>query len=149
MEALKRARLVADDATIESISLSRSGRTDRGVSGLGQVYHFIGLDCFHFYVELCRTPIVHKFCLLTTTEEPASQARCSITYHHEIMHTFSCLNPSSMQVVALNVRSRGKATQPLPAPEDEQDYTQSLNKGLPGDIRVLGWTDVSPNFSAR
>lgn len=35
--ALKRARLVAASATIESINLSRSGRTDRGVSGLGQV----------------------------------------------------------------------------------------------------------------
>ena len=54
-----------------------------------------------------------------------------------------------VQVVALNVRSKAKASQPLPSSEDELDYCQSLNKGLPEDIRVLGWTDLSPDFSAR
>ena len=37
MRALKKTRLVAEDATPESLTFSRSGRTDRGVSGRGQV----------------------------------------------------------------------------------------------------------------
>lgn len=57
--------------------------------------------------------------------------------------------PLQLQVIALKVRSNGKLTQPMLAPEHELDYAQSLNKGLPGDIRVLGWCNVSPNFSAR
>lgn len=54
-----------------------------------------------------------------------------------------------LQVVALNVRSKGKLHQPILMPEEEQDYPQSLNKSLPQDICVLGWTDLSPSFSAR
>ena len=54
-----------------------------------------------------------------------------------------------MQVAALNVRSKGKADQPKLAAEEELDYAQSLNKGLPSDIRILGWCDIEPDFSAR
>lgn len=43
LAALKRSRLIAENATVESINLSRSGRTDRGVSGLGQASSTKGL----------------------------------------------------------------------------------------------------------
>ena len=55
----------------------------------------------------------------------------------------------ALQVVALNVRSRAKRSQPPLPPAEEQDYPQSLNKSLPSDIRVLGWSDIDPSFDAR
>ena len=47
------------------------------------------------------------------------------------------------------VRSGAKKGQPLPAPADEMDYCSRLNRALPADIRVLGWTDVPDDFHAR
>ena len=38
---------------------------------------------------------------------------------------------------------------PFPPREEEIDYVSTLNSILPSDIRVLGWTDVPENFSAR
>ena len=38
---------------------------------------------------------------------------------------------------------------PVLLPEEEMDYAVLLNRALPSDIKVLGWTDVLPDFSAR
>ena len=55
----------------------------------------------------------------------------------------------SMQVLGMVVRSGAKKGQPLPAPAAEVDYCSRLNRALPPDIRVLGWTDVADEFHAR
>lgn len=55
----------------------------------------------------------------------------------------------SSQVVALQLRSHGKAEQPLPEWAQEQDFAATLNRVLPDAIRVLGWTDVPQDFHAR
>ncbi|CAH8472088.1 unnamed protein product [Schistosoma intercalatum] len=34
-------------------------------------------------------------------------------------------------------------------PDKEMDYVSALNRNLPRDIRVLAWSPVSPDFSAR
>lgn len=34
-------------------------------------------------------------------------------------------------------------------PDEEMDYVSALNRNLPRDIRVLAWSPVSPDFSAR
>ncbi len=49
----------------------------------------------------------------------------------------------------MTVRSGAKKGQPLPAPAAEMDYCSRLNRALPPDIRVLGWTDVADDFHAR
>ena len=55
----------------------------------------------------------------------------------------------SLQVVALRLRSSGRVGQaPLPE-EQELDYAAKLNRALPPDIKVLGWTTVPEGFSAR
>lgn len=64
----------------------------------------------------------------------------------------SCLGRASsagQQVVALTVRSQGKAGMPMPEPQAELDYPTVLNRALPDDIYVLGWADVPLSFSAR
>lgn len=38
---------------------------------------------------------------------------------------------------------------PFPPPALEVDYAHSLNKLLPPEIRVMGWTDIPESFSAR
>lgn len=38
---------------------------------------------------------------------------------------------------------------PFPAPADETDYALILNNILPPEVRVLGWSDVPDDFSAR
>lgn len=39
--------------------------------------------------------------------------------------------------------------EPFPAPCDEHDYANVLNAILPPDIRVIGWSDIPDDFSAR
>lgn len=53
------------------------------------------------------------------------------------------------QVVALLLRSKSKVEDPLPREDEELDYPQLINKNLPREIRVLGWTPVGEEFSAR
>jgi hypothetical protein len=52
-------------------------------------------------------------------------------------------------VLALRLRSTALAGQALPAAAAELDYPSLINKALPDTIRVLGWADVQPEFSAR
>ena len=53
------------------------------------------------------------------------------------------------QVVALMLRSSARAGQPEVAVEAEMDYPRILNKALPAEIRVLGWSPVPDDFNAR
>lgn len=87
-QTMRRTKLIPEDAEISSLSYSRCGRTDKGVSALGQV-------------------------------------------------------------IALTLRSCGKAGEPTVPEEKEIDYPNVLNRTLPPQIRVLGWTTVGPDFSAR
>ncbi len=54
-----------------------------------------------------------------------------------------------LQVVALWLRSGAKADEPALGVDEEMDYAVTLNRALPDDIRVLGWTPVPEGFSAR
>lgn len=86
--ALRKTCLIPPKASWSDLNYSRGGRTDKGVSALGQV-------------------------------------------------------------VALLVRSAGRADSDPLDEEDELDYPALLNRVLPSTIRVLGWTTVHANFSAR
>ncbi|GAB4821171.1 hypothetical protein N2152v2_008217 [Parachlorella kessleri] len=86
--ALRKTRLIRPSASWQELQYSRGGRTDKGVSAVGQV-------------------------------------------------------------VALTLRSCVKSTQPLPEPEAEIDYPTVINRALPEDIRITGWTPVPQDFSAR
>ena len=60
-----------------------------------------------------------------------------------------CTADPTVQVVALLLRSSGKADSPLPGWPQEQDFAHMLNRCLPDTIRVLGWADVPQDFHAR
>jgi len=86
--AFIRCCLIPDGMSWQDLKYSRGGRTDKGVSGLGQV-------------------------------------------------------------VALLLRSAGKNGEPPVSESQEYDYPALLNRVLPPEIRVLGWSTVPENFSAR
>lgn len=74
-------------------------------------------------------------------------ALCSVRYWVSIRMSLRLL---LLQVLTMNLRSAALAGQPLPPPESELDYPSIINRALPDDIRVLGWTDVpNPDFDAR
>jgi len=91
--ALKKTKLVPEDATWKSINYSRSGRTDKGVSAFSQI---CGLD-----------------------------VRSHLSAGEGIIKV---------------------GTNPRP---HEVDYVATLNRALPDQIRVLGWTPVPAEFNAR
>ena len=93
--ALKRVRLIAPDATWKTCDYTRCGRTDAGVSALGQVV--------------------------------SARLRCRV--------------PRRDDDDDLSETGRRGG--------DEIDYPAVLNRALPRDIRILGWTYVPPAFSAR
>ncbi|GFR44474.1 hypothetical protein Agub_g5737, partial [Astrephomene gubernaculifera] len=86
--ALRKVKLIPEAAPVSELAYSRCGRTDAGVSALGQV-------------------------------------------------------------VALRLRSCARLDEPLPPPESEYDYPRLINKALPPEVRVLGWSPVAPEFNAR
>ena len=96
--ALKRVRLIAPDATWKTCDYTRCGRTDAGVSALGQVV--------------------------------SARLRCRVPRDDD---------DDDLDDVEETGRRVG----------DEIDYPAVLNRALPRDIRILGWTYVPPAFSAR
>lgn len=53
------------------------------------------------------------------------------------------------QVVALLIRSKALLGEQLPPAAKELDYPLLLNKVLPKDIQITGWTDIPTDFHAR
>ncbi len=52
-------------------------------------------------------------------------------------------------MIALWLRSGAKTGEAALSADEEMDYAVTLNRALPDDIRVLGWTPVPETFSAR
>ncbi|PNW86426.1 hypothetical protein CHLRE_02g086050v5 [Chlamydomonas reinhardtii] len=53
------------------------------------------------------------------------------------------------QVVALQLRSCARVEEPEADVEQEFDYPRLINKALPPEVRILGWTPVPADFNAR
>ncbi|KAG2446693.1 hypothetical protein HYH02_008259 [Chlamydomonas schloesseri] len=53
------------------------------------------------------------------------------------------------QVVALQLRSSARVDEPEAELDQEFDYPRLINKALPPEVRILGWTPVPLDFNAR
>ncbi|KAG2435225.1 hypothetical protein HXX76_007307 [Chlamydomonas incerta] len=53
------------------------------------------------------------------------------------------------QVVALQLRSCARVDEPEAEVAQEFDYPRLINKALPTEVRILGWTPVPEDFNAR
>lgn len=119
--ALKKCRLIAPDATWQSCDYTRCGRTDAGVSALSQV-----------------------ITLRLRAKRPAPPRDPEGPRHGAAFDDRSL--PGGQ-------RRAARVTLPAPPPpthdDDELDYPNVLNRALPDDVRILGWSYVDADFSAR
>jgi tRNA pseudouridine38/39 synthase len=129
--ALQRANLVKDRS---SCSYSRSGRTDKGVSAAGQVVALQLKSAFAMRASLAAP---------SSSDDTAS--------HHEPI-TNQDLPQNSMDKLTIwtpNVKKKPNQAAWTRKEMAEYPFDKILNNLLPADIRVLGWTPVSDQFSAR
>jgi tRNA pseudouridine38/39 synthase len=116
--ALRRVCLVPPGADpVRALGYSRCGRTDRGVSALGQV------------VALT----------LRSSGPPPPPASTSTATPAE--DDGDPPAPSNALFDAATVPLPLTPTHLLPSPDQEIDYAAMLNRALPPDVRVLGWAD--------
>ncbi len=158
--ALRRTRLIAPDAAPEDVAYTRCGRTDAGVSALGQIVSL--------RLRSKRGTKGGKRRAQETNEGPLRDPlRTSL--HDASDDAFSrrsellSRNESRNDGAPLLGASRGDrraarsdSTHPPPGgvffaehAEDELDYCALLNRALPEDVRVTGWGYVHESFSAR
>lgn len=137
--------------TTQTCRYSRCGRTDKGVSALGQVVSL----CVRSAVpknlpEELLQQLVHP---LDKVVNPAASAAAGTG-----SAAASIVEASDPSAAAADDGSakpkKGKAKAPThAAPRErviqEMDYVSMLNRALPDEIRVLGWSPVTDEFSAR
>ncbi|KAJ7875347.1 pseudouridine synthase [Mycena olivaceomarginata] len=131
-EALGKARLIDPDAGLEGCGWERCGRTDRGVSAGGQV------------ISLWVRSALDKAVIDSTAPNPAPPEPSREDPVEELADSdafpgdFGSLDDTDFPAP------------PKRAPrKSEHSYTLILNRLLPPTIRILTWSPVAPNFSAR
>lgn len=127
-DAFAHTKLIDPEGGYEGCGWERCGRTDRGVSAAGQVVSLWVRSTLEGRTKSEQLGRVE------THADPAVEVSGEIaesdgdTYP---MDDLVCPQP------------------PLPRPKSELRYVAILNRVLPPTIRVLSWSPVSPDFSAR
>lgn len=141
--ALRRTRLIAPDAAPEDVAYTRCGRTDAGVSALGQIVS-LRLRSKRGTKGRKRRE--------ETNEGPDPRTRRDVDVDEDKKKNDGAPRASSGDRRA----ARFDSTHPPPGgvffaehAEDELDYCALLNRALPEDVRVTGWGYVHESFSAR
>ncbi len=143
-DTLLKLRLIADR---KECHYSRCGRTDKGVSALGQV---IGLKVRSNLPvdsdEEARRNL-HPCDSITRPPPPSPQQRGE---EEEKEKEKEDEEEEEKHKKRKGKKRKGKAALPAgPQEVHEIDYCGLMNKDLPEGIRVLGWCETSPEFSAR
>jgi tRNA pseudouridine38/39 synthase len=137
--ALQRAHLI-DGESREMCNYSRCGRTDRGVSAAGQVIALRVKSAFRKDVTLDA----EGACLLQDKDLPNTASETLQVY---------TLPRSNNKTKNKNTREQDQHSQSQQIRQardiSEYAYDKILNNILPPDIRILGWTPVTDEFSAR
>jgi tRNA pseudouridine38/39 synthase len=157
--ALRRTRLIAPDAAPEDVAYTRCGRTDAGVSALGQIVSL--------RLRSKRGTKGRKRREETNEEGPRDPLFSSDDSSDDAKRRSSpesdarneeLRNDGALRGASSGDRraARSDSTHPPPGgvffaehAEDELDYCALLNRALPEDVRVTGWGYVHESFSAR
>ena len=151
--ALRRTRLIAPDAAPEDVAYTRCGRTDAGVSALGQIVSLRlrskrGTKGRKRREETNEGPCDPLF----SSDDASDDAKRRSELRDESRNDGAPRGASSGDRRA----ARSDSTHPPPGgvffaehAEDELDYCALLNRALPEDVRVTGWGYVHESFSAR
>ena len=128
--ALRRTRLVDEEDSLHGIKYSRCGRTDKGVSALGQV----------IALKLRSRQLLPTVDVLRGSGAAASTQNCG---------EGAAPTPDAQGGPDAHRESPPPAPPADISPSEEIDYVRTLNTHLPSEIRILGWCDVPDNFDAR
>ncbi|XP_024384439.1 uncharacterized protein [Physcomitrium patens] len=151
--ALHRTRMIT--GTAAEAKYTRCGRTDKGVSAVGQVVAL--------YLRSKIQPRRQENIVSTGDAEEELNSKSSIsaqgvpegedgsfTKNSGFVMDLSCIDHSGDRVaMARASRKEEEQFARTASDEDEYDYVGILNRALPEDIRVLGWCPVPPGFNAR
>ena len=121
LKALEKTHLIEHGKGFEGCSYSRCGRTDRGVSGEGQVVDL--------YVRSCRKG---------GKGWRASEKEEVVVENQDVEAAEGVEGPDGK-----------KPTKPKKEPETEFSYPRLLNGVLPPSIRVVAWSPVDEDFNSR
>ena len=158
--ALRRTKLIAPDATPEDVAYTRCGRTDAGVSALGQIVSLRlrskrrGPTKEERREESFRTDGGDETSGTETdaanasSSEDAKNAKRAFEADAKVAFDDRTL-PSDTRRAARAGFVKAPDLYFVDNAEDELDYCALLNRALPEDVRVTGWGYVHENFSAR
>jgi len=152
--ALAKARLVDPEGGLEGCGWERCGRTDRGVSGAGQVVSL--------YVRSSNRPSSSSSSSVTVEETSAGRegeedAGCCLAALENgaddvppLQQTVTPEASSSLTGITegTGVKTAAAAAEQTTSSKDLR-YLHTLNAILPPSIRVYAWAPVAPAFSAR
>lgn len=158
--ALRRTRLIAPDAAPEDVAYTRCGRTDAGVSALGQIVSLRLRSKRGTKGGKRRAQETNEgplrdplFTSLHDASDDAFSRRSELLSRNESRNDGAPLLGASR---GDRRAARSDSTHPPPGgvffaehAEDELDYCALLNRALPEDVRVTGWGYVHESFSAR
>jgi tRNA pseudouridine38/39 synthase len=133
--ALKQAHLITSRDTCQ---YSRCGRTDRGVSALGQIIAMQIKSAFPFEATIHDPTTTTDLCNIDNTNLPKNS-----------LDKLNVWVPRRKKIVNSTTTSSASSEQWIQKSLSEYAYDKILNNLLPPDIRVLGWCPVSDEFSAR
>ncbi|KIO22301.1 hypothetical protein M407DRAFT_79378 [Tulasnella calospora MUT 4182] len=133
LKAMGDCRLIDPELGLEGCGWSRCGRTDKGVSGAGQVVSLWVRSAIGTRPDARKKNLpVEDIAAASQTETPEA-----ITDGHT-------------EQVAANANPADAEQSELPdQPQAELRYVAMLNAVLPRSIRVLAWSPVADEFDAR
>ena len=164
-DALLKLKLITDK---QSCNYSRCGRTDRGVSALGQIVALsvrsaipLALDSTLIPAHPCDT-VVMETSTNTTDAVDVNSSTTAVDVKEDTAPEQSTLQTVLTQNNTAGSRKRKASSQNssqnvagittttiTTKTVKEMDYCTMLNRCLPDHIRVLGWCEVTPEFSSR
>ncbi|PSS30870.1 hypothetical protein PHLCEN_2v2597 [Hermanssonia centrifuga] len=144
--ALVYTRLVDPKGGFEGCGWERCGRTDRGVSSAGQVVSL--------WIRSCLRDKDASNSSVKPSLEDSHPVEESDTFNDGYESDVSGLDDqfgglNTWDEAPSNTNLNVPAKNPKLTDDDELKYVSCLNGVLPPTIRVLAWTPVEPNFSAR
>jgi len=155
-EAFVKARLVDPDAGFEGCGWEKCGRTDRGVSAAGQVISLwvrsalegpSGVDLTLDRASMGAAPVLSPVTL------GANHSSTELIGTEEETHLIAGLPGLEFAFDEDDITQADLGTS-LPHPatrqtKSEHNYIAILNRLLPPTIRILAWSPIAADFSAR
>ncbi|KZT05310.1 tRNA pseudouridine synthase [Laetiporus sulphureus 93-53] len=141
-EALSHTRLIDPAAGFEDCGWEKCGRTDKGVSAAGQVVSFWVRSA----LGDVQKPEEELLITETDVERDGKQNEAQPT---EDVDEGPGLEGDFALMADWDEPPTNSSRPPPAKPTREFSYISSLNNVLPPTIRVIAWSPVTPDFSAR